>query len=362
MELYEERLKTSGKKKADLKFVVDVLLLFRPGIIRNAEISNPLNQYDMFKNYFKVSIRNILKYKTFSFINVFGLAVAMSASLLVILMLADQYRYDQFHEKKERVFRILSERPYSSTPFASTPAGLTNVLSDNYPIIEQATHLVVGVGGDATYNQTTAEMRGFFADAHFFQVFDFELEKGNKANALQSPNSMVISSKLAQQLFKHENPLGKTVEFNDRGLHYLKSGKDSEPVPWGSFIISGVLSDKNSKSHLKFDVLISSSSQQVLSKENKFDEGTDHWDKAYTYVLLAPGSNHQDLTVSLQDAFKRAYAQNESLKDFQLTAQPLTEITPGVMVNQPPSYQLPIASYYFFGFIMFGFSVPLVFW
>src|SRR6188768_1660121 len=102
MELYQERLKRRGKRKADLKFSIDVLLLFRPGIIRPSEEYHPTNHNAMFRNYFKVGIRNILKYKTFSFINIFGLAVAMSVSMLIILMLADQHRYDQFNEKKDR--------------------------------------------------------------------------------------------------------------------------------------------------------------------------------------------------------------------------------------------------------------------
>ena len=81
MELYDARLKTSGKTKADTQFMIDVLLLFRPGIIKPPEGYHPVNNYGMFKNYFKVGIRNILKYKAFSFINVFGLALAMSVGI-----------------------------------------------------------------------------------------------------------------------------------------------------------------------------------------------------------------------------------------------------------------------------------------
>src|SRR6478735_9198002 len=100
MELYEDRKVKSGKLKADIRFIVDVILLFRPSIIKPANEYQQLNNYAMFKNYFKVGIRNILKYKVFSFINIFGLAVAMSVCMLIILMLADQNRYDQFNEKK----------------------------------------------------------------------------------------------------------------------------------------------------------------------------------------------------------------------------------------------------------------------
>ena len=77
MELYAERLKELGKRKADLKFVVDVLLLFRPGIIRPAEGYRNVNQYAMYKSYFKIGWRNLLKNKGYSFINIGGLALGM---------------------------------------------------------------------------------------------------------------------------------------------------------------------------------------------------------------------------------------------------------------------------------------------
>lgn len=100
IELYNERIKTSGKRKANISFLVDVVKLFRPGIIRAMGFPSHLNHTSMFRNYFKVGFRNILKYRTFSFINIFGLALAMSVSMLILTMLADQNRYDQFHDKK----------------------------------------------------------------------------------------------------------------------------------------------------------------------------------------------------------------------------------------------------------------------
>src|SRR5690606_4677106 len=194
------------------------------------------------------------------------------------------------------------------------------------------------------------EMRGFFADENFFRVFGYELENGNRERALNSPNTIVITSETARRLFGDENPLGKSVEFIDRGLHYLKTGKDSSPVSWGSFTITGVIADKNYKSHLKFDVLMSASSRKVLSAENKL-HGGDSWDRAYTYVLLDEGKTALDLDASLNELFRRKYSQEEPFKGYSLKAQPLTAITPGIMVNQPPSFQLPIESYYFLGFV-----------
>src|SRR5688500_5705313 len=322
LELYAERIKKSGKRKADLRFAADVILLFRPGIIKPLNEPQPLNSYGMYKNYIKVGVRNLLKYKTFSFINVFGLTVAMSVCMLIILMLADQHAYDQFHSKKDRIYRILSERPDSSKPYASTPPILLETLKNDYSIVEKATHLVMGVGGEATSDKATTEMRGFFADEDFLEVFDFELEKGNKTNALRTPNSVVITSDIADKLFGRENPLGKTVSFTDRGLHYLKGGKDSQPIDWGTFTVTGVIAKTSARSHLKFDVLMSGSTRNRLVAEKKQPENGDGWDKAFTYVLLRDGKTEADLNLALEDLFNRKFSSLDFLKDFSMKGQP----------------------------------------
>jgi putative ABC transport system permease protein len=322
--------------------------------IGSLDVVKPIqNSIDMFRNYFKTGIRNLLKYKTFSFINIFGLAIAMSVCMLVILMLADEKSYDQFHSNKHRIFRILSERPYSSRPFASTPPTLAETFRNDYAVVEKATSLVIGVGGDAVSDYSTAEMRGFFADENFLQVFDYELEHGDKDQSLDAPNSIILTHSLSQKLFRNDNPVGQTIEFFDRGLHYLRAGKDSPPVSWGRFTITGVIADKKYKSHLKFDALVSSSSQKHLTGVNYADD-PDSWDKSFTYVLLREGKTIDELNSALSDLFKRRYSNVESLKGFRVTAQPLMKINPGIMVNQPPSFQLPIEFFYFLGFIAFA--------
>lgn len=355
MEVYERRLKTSGKRKADILFIIDVFLLLRPGIIKPTEGYNNLNNYSMLKSYFKVGIRNILKYKVFSFINVFGLALAMSVCMLIMLMIADQKGYDQFHLKKERIFRILSDDQNSPFPYASTPVPLASKLKSDYPIIEESTHLIKGIGGDGTYRETTVEMRGFFADSSFFKVFDFALEKGNSRYALSSSNSMVITSALARKLFKDENPIGNSIEFTDRGLHYL-GGYRNEPPPvhWGSFIITGVIADTDNKSHLRFDALVSSSSMDLLMQEKKIKDLSDNWQNFYecfTYVVLTPGTIVEDLTNSLHNLVKLQYSEFESFKNFRLQGQKLTKITPGRFTANPTSFSMPIVGYYLLSFL-----------
>ncbi|HXB93125.1 MAG TPA: ABC transporter permease, partial [Puia sp.] len=88
----------------------------------------------MFFNYLKVGLRNIRKYRAFAFINVFGLAAAMTICMLIILMLADQKSYDQFNEKKDRIFRILCERPDFRNPYATSPFPLSAALEKEVPV------------------------------------------------------------------------------------------------------------------------------------------------------------------------------------------------------------------------------------
>ncbi|MBX2842345.1 MAG: hypothetical protein KTR26_11270 [Flammeovirgaceae bacterium] len=92
----------------------------------------------MLKNYFKVGVQNLLKYKAFSFINIFGLAASMSICLLIILMLVDQKSYEQFYSKKDRIYRILNKRVNHSNSYATVPFPIASTLKNEYPAVEEA--------------------------------------------------------------------------------------------------------------------------------------------------------------------------------------------------------------------------------
>ena len=145
----------------------------------------------MFLHYLKVGFRNILKYKVFSFINVFGLAAALSVSMLILLMLADQKSHDQFNVNRDRIYRILSDRTDFRNPNATTAVPLAAAMKAELPGVEATTHLVMGVGGDILVGAPAkvAEARGYFADTSFFRVFSFELGRGNPATALVLPST-----------------------------------------------------------------------------------------------------------------------------------------------------------------------------
>ena len=304
----------------------------------------------MFFNYLKTGLRNILKYKVFSFINVAGLAAAMSVCMLIILMLADQKSHDQFNLKKDRIYRILCDKPDFRHPYATSPFPLAPVLKKDYPGIETATHLMMGVGGDARYKGKSFELRGYFADTAFFDVFSYDLERGDKRTALEAPNALVITHTMARQLFGDEDPIGRTVEWVDRGLNAFGGTYAAASTPWGSFTITGVIADKGYKSHLVFDMLMSAASMPTLTLQGKLTDHMGDWNdyyNCYTYVLMKPGAHLQDLDAALHQLAARKYAGVKDFKGFTMMGQPLTRISPGMLLGNESTIILPVAAYYF---------------
>lgn len=311
----------------------------------------------MLKNYIKVALRNIRRHRTFSFINVFGLAMAMSVCLLVILMLADQYRYDRFHSKNDRIYRILTNAPNGRQPYATTPFPLGTYLASNYPTVEDAVTMLPAVTGDAQYGQRVRVMKGYFTAPSFFRVFDFDLQAGNEQTALLDARSVVITSDLAHYLFPGEDPLGKVIQFSDRRLSFPIEHDDSgsAPVDWGSFTVTGVINASQYKSHLRFDVLMSAATLPILHAEKKTDDLSNNWEwffKTYTYVLLESGKTTADLDLALADAVKRneANLQAEHARGLGLQAQPLSEVQMNLMGNDTND-RMPIQGYYFLGIL-----------
>lgn len=346
-ERFKLMLRNRSRFRAKADYWFQVIHYFRPFAIRKGRIQTFM-QYDMFQNYFKIGWRNIIKYKAFSAINVFGLALAMSVCMLIILMVADQRRYDAFHEKGERIYRITL-----STNYATTPHPLAAAVKSDYTVAEAATTLVPGPAGDAVYRDNLADMRGYFADPSFFTIFSFELEKGNRETALQQPNTAVISQELASHLYGTDDPIGKTFDFSDRQLSFPQEtdGIGSPPVSWGTFTVTGVIDETKYKSHLKFDVLMSAVTQQSLIAAKKLEDRTNLWDwfyQPYTFVLLKETKNLPDLQAALDDLAGRTYTDktNEQTKGLRFIPQKLSDVQLNLRGNDTNN-RLPLVGYNF---------------
>ena len=166
-------------------------------------------------NYTKLAFRHLRKHRAYCAIHIAGLAVGLTCLISIGLFVEHELRYDQFQEKRDRIFRILREiRVTDQHPLISTTTSgpLAPTLQNDFPEVEQAVR--VWIRNDIWVQH---EKKGFFesfclADPHLFDVFTFPLIKGNPKTVLQNPASIVISHRLAQKYFGNEDPIGKVIE------------------------------------------------------------------------------------------------------------------------------------------------------
>lgn len=245
----------------------------------------------MISSYFKIAWRSLLNQKFYALLNVVGLSLGMTTCLTVILIIRDQYNYDNFHANGDRIYRINSQHT-ASLKGACAPYPLGTVLLNNYSVAEEQTRLVRNFYGvDATTaTNMTLPMTGFFAEPSFFQMFNFRLETGDPATALTEPNTMVLSKKMSERFFGQSNPVGQTLVLKNRG---------------GAYRITGVVAKPEGKTHLNFDCLASASSLAALESAlapKAPERVMDNWAEIYSthvYIRLAPGKTKQTSTMPL---------------------------------------------------------------
>lgn len=150
-------------------------------------------------------------------------------------------------------------------------------------------------------------------------------------------------------MFNDKSPLGKQVKFEDRGLHILDIESGTPPVDWGTYTVTGVIDLSAYKTHIKFDVLISSSTLPQLYQDSLMADVSENWEHywaAYSYFKVSEGTTQEQVQKALADLSLRKYADSEEFADFQLSGQKLTEITPGIPVNNEATFRLPEIAYY----------------
>lgn len=298
----------------------------------------------MLKNYFKIAWRNLIRNKSFSLINILGLAVSMSICLLIIMIGIDQYSYDTYHSKKDRIYRIHStEYQENEGETASSALPLAEKLKKEYPIIEAAAAINSEIGGDIIYEEKFASGGGYFADENLFKILDFSFKEGDPKTALNEPFSMVITSELADILFKNESALGKIVAFQDKDIRATDIEEGNIETDFGYFTITGVLNPTPGKTHLPFKLLASLSTMKSLPEGSVMYENEEDWNNVwtnYTYVLLEEGQSKSDFQSILDQVSEEIYGLKfEDKHSFKAVA--LSEINPMGMIGNTTHIGIP---------------------
>ncbi|HEX9512966.1 MAG TPA: ABC transporter permease [Puia sp.] len=242
-------------------------------------------------NYIKVIIRNLSRYKGFSFVNVSGLAIGMASAILILLWIQNEISYDRFHEKKDRIYILYNRAMFDGKLecWPGMPMVMAPVLKANYPQVEEVSRLN-GVGpfvlnvGDRHF-----EANGMIVDPGFLKIFSFPLVKGRIEQALNSPRSMVITEKFAKKIFPGEDAMGQVIRIDSNAY----------------FKIEGIVKTLPNNTSFDFEYLLPWSYMKEV-----------HWDKQSwtdnsirTFVLLKPGVSETAANDRFRDIIK-AHAGN----------------------------------------------------
>ena len=175
----------------------------------------------MIIRFLKLAARHALRFRTYSLINIGGLAVGLASAIAILLFVAEEFSYDQFHDRSENVYRMINitQRTNGTQPHAAGSPLLAPSLMADFAEVDAAVRLrhaddvLVRVGDKKFY-----ENKVFYADSNFFKVLSFHLQQGDEKTALKEINSAVITDAFAQKFFDGENPIGKLIQVNDLTL------------------------------------------------------------------------------------------------------------------------------------------------
>ena len=275
----------------------------------------------MLTNYLKIAWRNLIRNKTFSAINITGLALGMATCLLIGLYVLHELSYDRFHDKADRIVRVTFRANMNGNKIneASVMPPTAQTLRLDYPEVLDATRLRTAGALMLTKNgNVVRENAVVFADSNFFAVFSFPLVAGNPKTALRKPNTVVISETMARKYFGDANSIGKTL-----------TPKNSDAV----LEVTGVMANFPDNSHMHFDFL--------LSMAGLTEARVNSWMQSefFTYLVLPSGYDYRRLEAKLpqvvekymgpeiQQAFGMSFTKfREAGNDLGLQLQPLTDI------------------------------------
>ncbi len=269
----------------------------------------------MLRNYFIVALRNILKDKFYSLINVFGLMLGIASCVFIAIYVNDELSYDRFNSKADRTYRVIefietegSGERSSSAPFPTGPT-----LAEDYPALietqvrffdfQSPTLLITEKESKKEFNEPGI----LFVDSTFFDVFDYVLLKGNKKTALHQPNSVLLTESAAKRYFGEQDPIGKFLQIEGQL----------------ELAVTGVMADPPGNAHFTFDFLISFSTLRNFFNGQYPD--TWYWNPCWTYLVLKEGVTPEDLEQNFKP-FVQKYFPEFIRNEARIALQPLTDI------------------------------------
>lgn len=262
-------------------------------------------------NYVKVARRNVFRQKVYSFINILGLSIGITACIFAGLYTKNELSYDKYHKNADQIYRVsLSHSESGNTEYsADSPALLGPSLKNVYPEIRNfsriyfSKHNLVKAGNRNNYEDGVS-----YADSTFFDIFSFEAVLGNSSQFLKKPNSIIITESTAKRYFGNDNPLGKTIELNSKF----------------TYEVAGVIKDVPKNSHFKFDFLAAYSALDKLEEAVYLPQWGATFG-SYTYLLVANGFSAKDFENKTEPFFS-THTNLTNAKSWKIHVMPMPDI------------------------------------
>jgi putative ABC transport system permease protein len=312
---FERDAKRYSERKARRRLLWNALRFFRLGILLRNKFSWNTNPSDMIFNYFKIAHRHLMNSKAYSLINVTGLAVGITAFLLIVQYVHFELSYDQFHANSDNIYRVGLERYKKGEPQTSSSknfAGLKDLLRENFPEVNAVTGFYKTPANTGVFfrykGKVFNELGGQLnTDSSFFKVFPSILVKGDATTALQDRHGMVVSESMAKKIFGDEEPMGQHIQTPNDG------DRESERV------ITGVFKDFPPNSHMHANF--------VVRQEEESKEG-DEWSQAFLLTYISLKEEHSPETISnrLNQLYRRLEVKYPEMKETKSFLQPITSI------------------------------------
>ena len=307
-EMFYRDVKSGNHFQARVRFSINTLRLFRPGIIKKVRPPSYNDSSPMLKNYFITSVRSLMRNKGFSMINIIGLAVGLATFSLISLYVYHQLSFDRYHKNADRIVRIVENlRTENELLFQSTsspPMG-PRMLKE-FPEVEnyvrfQNWSLVGQRNGNSYYERDC-----YIADSTVFDIFSFNLTKGDKKSALREPYSIVLTESMAKKYFGAEDPVGQTLQMD-----------------YDNYKVTGIVEDPPENSHFRFTNLISFSTWSQYNKGG--EEKGWFWNGFHTYLLLHDKKSIEKVSAKMKGFIDKNIGKGGMYYE-DLPLQPLTSI------------------------------------
>jgi putative ABC transport system permease protein len=258
----------------------------------------------MWRNYLITGLRALAKNRAYAFINIFGLALGLTACLMILLYVRHETSFDEWIPNSEKIYQLQTEYVPSEsdegrvTQMAPYVAG--TALKKDFPQVEKRIYLLSGAPTVIRNGQGFNVENGAMVDGPFFDIFQFPLVHGDPATALRDPGSVVLSKTQARRFFGDDNPVGKT----------LSMMLDGETV---DYRISGVMRDLPKNTHMRIEMLVRFDATSFFADAPDF---LTHWDwhQGWTYVMLRPGSSADEIHARMS-AWEARNIPDEGLSD-----------------------------------------------